>query len=133
VCLLNELFASLIWAAYMAICIMIISSVFCIIKLRYGFIILGTAFFLVFLLQLVVVSFVIIGLMIDCSKNSSSVRSSFERNDLRRSKYDLLFWKSCPRLEIQAGQLFTIASKDFLLKTYGKIILETTAGLLLTF
>jgi len=132
-CLLNELYASVALVSQMVMCINVISYIFCIIKLRNRWNIFGLAILFNFLIDTLGMNSILLQFIIECSNNSSGCRRSFEQNDLGRSKYDILFWKSCPRLKIQMGQLFTVESKEFLMKLYGNVLLETCVDLLLTF
>jgi len=132
-CLVNASFASIALVSYLSMCIIVVTQVFCIIKLRNQLNIFLIAFLCNVLINALGMNRALMKLVISCSNNSSGCRRSFEQNDLSRSKHDLMFWKSCPRLEIRVGQLFTIQSKGFLLKMYGDVMLGTSIDLLLAF
>jgi len=129
----NEQVAYITLAVYWGTCFVSSSLVYIIIKFQHRWNIIMTSYTYCILFAVVTLSFILFKLSINISTNSIAWWKSFERNDLTRSKLEVMLWRSCPSLELRAGNLFTFGSAQFLLKTYGCIILEYSINLLIAY
>jgi len=84
-------------------------------------------------LLLFIISFCMINFALQLRFHSDRYRELRQQARPRMTKVDVAFFRSCRPIEISVGRLFTLSSRDFCLRTYGNVILETTINLLLTF
>jgi len=68
-----------------------------------------------------------------CKLQELSLRCRATGLNRNQIKVDTLYWKSCRPIVIWAGGLFCYEHREFVLKLFGSIILESVINMLITF
>jgi hypothetical protein len=127
----NENFRDWVCMAYACVCLVSISTAFCLIKFRYQWNLVQIGFFLLLLDTFLLVSAVCIRLAIQLSLHSKDMINCLKKSDTTIRKVEAKFWKSCTPIEIWVGNFFSYTSPDFIFQVYGKIIFESVISLIL--
>ena len=127
----NDILSKWIIIAYFGVTLFLISLSFVLMLLRVDLGIVALFVLVIADILILVISLLIVQFVLSFSTYSSNYIQMAKRN--ARTKLEAKLLKSYQPIRVSVGRFFTFESKNFCLQMYGRVILETTISLLLTF